>query len=94
MVSLCPLQGQEAGDEKTTNLEIAADFDCPFETFQFRQQQMGKIAEGRQFPVQRFRSDTVFGIGAARDNFTAQRIDRARHQVQCQWQSHEWFGDG
>lgn len=39
--------------------------DHPLETFQFRQQQMGEIPEGRQLSVQEFRSNAISRIRSA-----------------------------
>lgn len=92
MVSLCALQRQETGHQEIANMEIAAHSDCASEAIQFRQQQMGQIAESGQFSVQRFRSDAISGLCAPRNDFAAQRAHGTRQQGQRECND-EWIGD-
>ena len=78
MLPLCPLQKQTASYQKAANLETTTNIDHTFETIQLRQQQMGEIPKGRQFPIRKFRSNALFGIGATRNNITSQRIARTQ----------------
>lgn len=74
MLSLCPLQKQAARHQETTNMETTANINRSFEAIQLREQQMGQITKSCQFPIRKFRSNALFGIGATRNNFTSQRI--------------------
>lgn len=48
---------------------------------------MGEIAESGKFPIQKFRSNSILGFGATRDNSTAQRTFGARKYDE---QFNEW----